>query len=137
VKVGQLAIAIGNPHGLTDSMTLGIISQIGRLFPTGYVSGGLGGFYEADIIQTDALINPGNSGGPLLDMQGQVIGMNTFIYTGTGIGFAIPSNSIQRIVPALIQNGSYSHPWLGLYGDNMIPSISESFGSLETLKVYS
>jgi len=134
VKVGQLAIAIGNPLGFTNSMTLGIISQIGRIFPTGYVSGGLRGFYEADIIQTDASINPGNSGGPLLDTQGQVIGMNTFIYPTTGIGFAIPSNSMQRIVPALIQNGSYSHPWLGLYGDTMNPSISESFGLSRNFK---
>jgi S1-C subfamily serine protease len=118
VKVGQLAIAIGNPLGLTDSMTMGIISQIGRLFPAAELPGGLGGFAEADIIQTDALINPGNSGGPLLDIQGQVIGMNTFTRTErglpTGIGFGIPSNSIQHIVPALIQYGSYSHPWLGL-----------------------
>ncbi|MGC1928352.1 MAG: trypsin-like peptidase domain-containing protein [Candidatus Nitrosopolaris sp.] len=140
VRVGQLAIAVGNPLGsLTDSMTLGIISQVGRLFPAGAgVFGGLGGFSEADIIQTDALINPGNSGGPLLDMQGQVIGMNTFTAEPgglpTGIGFAIPSNSIQRIVPALIQNGSYSHPWLGLYGDSLNPDTSQSFGLPRTFK---
>jgi S1-C subfamily serine protease len=134
VKVGQLAIAIGNPLGFTNSMTLGIISQIGRLFPAAELPGGLGGFYEADIIQTDAAINHGNSGGPLLDMQGQVIGMNTFsprtsagTYS-TGIGFAIPSNSIQRIVPALIQNGSYSHPWLGLIVYSMNPDIAERIG---------
>ena len=96
-------------------MTTGIVSQIGRLLPNQDT-----GFSIPNGIQTDAAINPGNSGGPLLNMQGQVVGMNTAILSGTGgfsgLGFAIPSNIIIRIVPTLIQKGSYHHPWLGISG---------------------
>ena len=105
LEVGDQVIAIGNPFGLSDTMTTGIVSGIGRLLPGA-------GFSIPNTIQTDAPINPGNSGGPLLNMQGQVIGMNTAILSGTdtfsGIGFAIPSNTITKIVPSLIEKGSLS-----------------------------
>ncbi|MGC2385406.1 MAG: trypsin-like peptidase domain-containing protein [Nitrososphaeraceae archaeon] len=120
LQVGQQVIAIGNPFGLSGSMTTGIISQIARLLPNPDT-----GYSIANTIQTNAAINPGNSGGPLLNMQGQVIGMNTAIIsdsgTYSGVGFAIPSDDIARVVPKLIQNGSYSHPWLGIAGGK-IPS---------------
>ena len=118
LEVGQQIIAIGNPFGLSDSMTTGIVSALGRLLPNQNV-----GFSIPDIIQVDAAINPGNSGGPLLNLQGQVVGINTAISTSTGdfsgVGFAIPSNSIERIVPILIKYGSYQHPFLGISGRTM------------------
>jgi S1-C subfamily serine protease len=127
LEVGQQVIAIGNPFGLSDTMTHGIVSQIGRLLPNENV-----GFSIPDVIQVDAPINPGNSGGPLLNMQGKVIGMNTAIKTNTGdfsgIGFAIPSNSILRIVPGLIKDGKYSHPWLGIAGTSMNPDVALANG---------
>jgi S1-C subfamily serine protease len=123
LQVGQQVIAIGNPFGLSDTMTHGIISQTGRLLPNENV-----GFSMPDIIQVDAPINPGNSGGPLLNMQGEVIGMNTAINTNTGefsgVGFAIPSNSILRVVPQLIKTGTYSHPWLGIAGTSLSPDVA-------------
>ena len=123
LQVGQQVIAIGNPFGLSDTMTHGIISQTGRLLPNENV-----GFSIPDIIQVDAPINPGNSGGPLLNMQGEVIGMNTAINTSTGefsgVGFAIPSNSILRVVPQLIKTGTYSHPWLGIAGTSLSPDVA-------------
>ncbi len=120
---GQQVIAIGNPFGLSDTMTAGIVSAVGRLMPNENV-----GYSIPDVIQVDAAINPGNSGGPLLNMQGEVIGMNTAIKTNTGdfsgIGFAIPSNTIERIVPVLIKTGTYQHPYLGISGRTMDPDIS-------------
>src|ERR671931_416143 len=131
LEVGQQVIAIGNPFGLSDSMTTGIISQMQRLLPADSNSVG-GGFSIPNTIQTDATINPGNSGGPLLNMQGQVIGMNTAISSSTGdfagVGFAIPSNTITRIVPSLLQKGTYSHPWLGISGVSITPDIAQSIG---------
>jgi len=113
VGVGDMVIAIGNPFGLSDTMTTGIVSGIDRSVP-------YGGFLIPNAIQTDAPINPGNSGGPLLDTRGKMIGMNTAILSGTnafsGIGFAIPSNTITKIVPILIQKGYYPH---GTYGAMM------------------
>ena len=94
-------------------MTSGIVSQIGRLLPTQD-----SGFSIPDVIQTDAAINPGNSGGPLLNMKGQVIGINTAIQSisgeFSGIGFAVPSNTALKIVPSLIEDGEYRHPWIGI-----------------------
>src|SRR5690242_14224246 len=115
LEVGDQVIAIGNPFGLTDTLTTGIVSGIGRLLP----SEGAAGFSIPNAIQTDAPINPGNSGGPLLNIQGQVVGINTAIFSGTGqgfsgIGFAVPSNAITKIVPTLIQKGTYPHPYLGV-----------------------
>ena len=133
IQVGQQVIAIGNPFGLSDTMTTGIVSAIGRLLPNENV-----GYSIPDIIQVDAAINPGNSGGPLLNLQGEVIGMNTAISTNTGdfsgVGFAIPSNSIERIAPVLIKNGTYQHPYLGIAGRTMDPDISLANGLARNFK---
>jgi S1-C subfamily serine protease len=115
MEVGDPVIAVGNPFGLSDTMTIGIVSQIGRLLP----SSGLG-FSIPNAIQTDAAINPGNSGGPLLNIKGQVIGINTAGISASeqggfsGVGFAISSNTIMRIVPILIEKGHYIHLTLAL-----------------------
>lgn len=115
--VGQRVVAIGNPFGLTGSMTVGIISAVGRRLDTGASSTG-GSFSNPLIIQTDAAINPGNSGGPLLDSHGRVIGINTAIRSATGvntgIGFAVPVNTIKRIVPQLVEDGTVDYPYLGI-----------------------
>ncbi|MEZ4732761.1 MAG: trypsin-like peptidase domain-containing protein [Caldilineaceae bacterium] len=116
VQVGDWAIAIGNPFGLGGSMTLGIISALGRVIPSG-----VAGFSIPQAIQTDAAINPGNSGGPLLNLAGQVIGVNAQIRTGgemanSGVGFAIPANVVRQVVPVLIAQGSYQWPWAGIQG---------------------
>lgn len=120
VKVGQLAVAIGNPFGQTWTMTRGIVSAVGRV-----IQSGLSRFSIPEVIQTDAAINPGNSGGPLLNSRGEVIGMNTMIISQTGsssgIGFAVPSNIIAKVVPALISKGSYAYPWLGITGRDLLP----------------
>ncbi|MDQ3984149.1 MAG: trypsin-like peptidase domain-containing protein, partial [Thermoproteota archaeon] len=131
LEVGEQVIAIGNPFGLAGTMTTGIISNAERLLPIG----GLG-FSIPNAIQTDALINPGNSGGPLLNMKGQVIGMNTATFMSdtsgfSGIGLAIPSNAITRIVPALIEKGNYTHPWLGLTAATLTSDLAESVEGLE------
>ena len=127
LEVGEQVIAIGNPFGLAGTMTTGIISQTGRLLPDPQT-----GFSIPNAIQTDAIINPGNSGGPLLNMNGQVIGINTAGLFGSGIGFAIPSNAITRIVPALIEKGNYTHPWLGLTSATLTSDLAESVEGLET-----
>lgn len=115
LRIGDPVAAIGNPFGLSGSITSGIVSQVGRLLDPPNSS-----FSIPNVIQTDTPINPGNSGGPLLDMQGQVIGINTAIQSETGefsgVGFAIPSDTMKRIVPVLIQTGHYEHPWLGITG---------------------
>jgi S1-C subfamily serine protease len=127
LQVGQQVIALGNPFGLSDTMTTGIVSQVGRLLPNPDT-----GFSIPNGIQTDAPINPGNSGGPLLNAEGHVVGLNTAISTSTGefsgIGFAIPSNAIIKEVPRLIQPGTYSHPWLGIAGGAVTPDIVQSSG---------
>ena len=126
---GDPVIAIGNPFGLSDTMTTGIVSQIGRLLPA---SGA--GFSIPDVIQTDAPINPGNSGGPLLNMQGQVVGINTAITSDTGtfsgIAFAIPSSTITRIVPTLIEKGNYTHPYIGLTGATLTSDLAQTINNL-------
>jgi S1-C subfamily serine protease len=127
LEVGQQIIAIGNPFGLSNTMTTGIVSQVGRLLPNRDA-----GYSIPGVIQTDAAINPGNSGGPMLNLEGQVIGINTAIQSTTGefsgIGFAVPSNTIKRLVPALIQDGKYSHPWLGVSGTSLTPDIAKQIG---------
>ena len=124
VQVGQWAIAIGNPFGLERTVTRGIVSALGRVFPQE------SGFSIANLIQTDAAINPGNSGGPLLDLRGRVIGVNTMIVSETGasagLGFAIPVNIVKKVVPALIKDGSYAHPWLGIRGYTITPELVEA-----------
>ncbi len=119
VRVGERAIAIGNPFGLASSMTAGIVSGLGRQLPSAELIGNAGvSFNNPSIIQVDADINPGNSGGPLLNSHGQVIGVNTAIRTETGIfegvGFAVPSQTVQRVVPELIENGRVDYSWLGI-----------------------
>ncbi|HEU4325708.1 MAG TPA: trypsin-like peptidase domain-containing protein [Roseiflexaceae bacterium] len=117
VRVGQLTVAIGNPLGKDRTVTTGIISAIGRTIDES-AEANAPGYAIGGAIQTDASINPGNSGGPLLDRQARLIGMNTAILTrsgtSSGIGFAIPVNLIKKVVPALIADGRYDHPYLGV-----------------------
>jgi 2-alkenal reductase len=133
IKVGQLAIAIGNPFGEQNTMTTGIISAVSRSLPVGNRLAMQGPtFTIPDIIQTDAPINPGNSGGVLLNVQGQVIGVTSAIEsrsgTSSGIGFAIPSAIVRKVVPALITTGRFDHPYLGISGTTLIPPLSQAMG---------
>ena len=175
LRVGQQVVAIGNPFGLSGSMTEGIVSGLGRLIPSSEderlprtpedapappadpsIPGPppsnegppsfppsipdedarntvrMGSFSIPDVVQTDAPINPGNSGGPLLDLRGNVIGMNTAIFSSTGesagVGFAIPSNTVNKVVPSLISSGVYQHPWLGISGTDITPEIARVLG---------
>lgn len=120
VRVGQRAIAIGNPFGLASSMTVGIVSGLGRQLPSAVLidSAAIGGFQNPSIIQVDADINPGNSGGPLLNSAGELIGVNTAIRTESGVfegvGFAVPSNTVRRVVPELIENRRVDYAWIGI-----------------------
>lgn len=117
LRVGQRVLAIGNPFGLQGTLTTGVISSLGRTMRAA------NGRLMRGIIQTDAPINPGNSGGPLLNTRGEMIGINTAIFTPTGgsvgIGFAIPVNTAKRVVPQLIAKGYVSHPWLGIIGQEL------------------
>lgn len=145
LRVGEQVVAIGNPFGLSGSMTEGIISGLGRMLPSAereeesdIIPSDLDsptGFLIPDIIQTDAPINPGNSGGPLLNTQGEVIGINTAIFSTTGasagIGFAIPSNTVKKVTPSLITKGTYQHPYLGIVGTDITPEIAEVLGLAE------
>jgi 2-alkenal reductase len=128
VDVGDWVVAIGNPFQLGGSMTLGIVSAVGRTIPSGATP-----FSIPQAIQTDAAINPGNSGGPLLDLDGRVIGVNAQIATGgvqanAGVGFAIPVDVVKRVLPALIEAGSYDWPWLGVDGTDVNLLIQEANG---------
>ena len=131
LKVGEKIVAIGNPFGLSGSMTSGIVSQIGRLLPQE------SGYSIPDVIQTDAAINPGNSGGPLINMKGEVVGINTAIQSITGefsgIGFAVPSNTVKKIVPVLIEDGEFKHPWMGISGTDVDPELAD-FRELKSSK---
>lgn len=132
--VGEQVIALGNPFGLADTMTAGIVSAVGRQMEA------TGRYAIVDVVQTDAAINPGNSGGPLLNMKGEVVGMNTAILSETrqfsGIGFAIPSDTVDREVPYLIENGEYVHPYLGISGppSGLTPSINKEMGLDESTR---
>jgi len=125
LRVGQLVVAIGNPFGLDTTMTFGIISALERVIrsPDGRFVGGA--------IQTDASINPGNSGGPLLDLTGRVIGVNSQIISpvraSAGLGFAIPANTVARVVPQLIATGRFPHPYLGFEGFGVTPELVQLF----------
>ena len=124
VKVGQTVVAIGNPFGYSGTMTVGIVSALGRTLESEHLTQDGSYFTAGDMIQTDAAINPGNSGGPLLNMNGEVIGVNRAIISGSsvvgsvptssGIGFAISVNIVKKVVPALIQNGVFDYPYLGI-----------------------
>ena len=120
LRVGDQVVAIGNPFGLESSMTTGIVSQIGRL-----LSVDERGFSIPNAIQTDALINPGNSGGPLLNMKGEVIGVNTAGIFPGGIGLAVPSNTVLKIIPVLMEEKNYTHPWLGVTGNTLTADIAK------------
>ncbi len=127
MKPGDLVAAIGNPLSQTGTMTQGIISAVGRSYA---VETGVDGSYTIpDVIQTDASINPGNSGGVLINLDGEVIGVpmafSSYSYSSAGIGYAIPSNLVKRVVPALIENGEYDHPWLGVSGTSLTPDVNE------------
>jgi putative serine protease PepD len=124
LQVGQMAIAIGNPFGLDRTVTRGVVSSVGRTLRSDV------GRQIRGIIQTDAPINPGNSGGPLLNSRGEVIGINSAIYTpsggSVGIGFAIPVNTAKRLLPQLIAKGRISHPWLGISGLDITPEVAKA-----------
>ncbi len=130
IRVGQTVVAIGNPYGLTSTMTVGIVSARGRTLESIRQTGSGNFFSAGDLIQTDATINPGNSGGPLLNLSGEVIGINRAIQTGgsltatvsnTGIGFAVSSNILSMVIPALTRGETYSYPYLGL---SSLPSLT-------------
>lgn len=128
VQVGQTVLAIGNPFGLNGTLTRGIVSALGRSIPA------LTPFSIPQSIQTDAPINPGNSGGPLLNLQGEVIGVNAQIetsnedITNSGVGFAIPVNIVARVAPTLIEQGSIEWAWLGVRGGSLTPTIAQAMG---------
>ncbi|MBI1297222.1 PDZ domain-containing protein [bacterium] len=128
--VGYYTLALGSPFGLAGSMTQGIVSAIGRSFPVGDPLQGGSTYSLPDVIQTDAAINPGNSGGPLLNLNGEVIGVNFAIRSevraNAGVGFAIPVSIVRRVVPALITDGAYAYPFLGLGGSTINPQIAEA-----------
>ena len=134
VKVGQFAIAIGNPFGLESSMTVGIVSGLGRSLPANSSTNSSTGLSYSipDVIQTDAPINPGNSGGVLLNDGGQVVGVTSAIESSTnsnaGIGFVIPSNIVKRVVPALIVDGKYQHAYLGITGTTLTSDLASQMG---------
>jgi len=124
LQVGQMAIAIGNPFGLDRTVTRGVVSSVGRTLRSEW------GRQIRGVIQTDAPINPGNSGGPLLNSRGEVIGINSAIYTpsggSVGIGFAIPVNTAKRLLPQLIAKGRVSHPWMGISGLDITPEVAKA-----------
>jgi serine protease Do len=147
LKIGQPVAAVGSPFGLSGSITEGIISGLGRSLPSSVPQDPTipqldvpslpppPAFSIPDIIQTDAAINPGNSGGPLLNMRGEVVGINTAIFSNTGsysgVGFAIPSNMIKKVIPSLIKTQSYMHPYIGITGLDITPEIAEAMGLQE------
>ncbi len=131
VKVGELAVAIGNPFTLSGSMTVGIVSGLNRTLPSDNTSSSNSQAYQIpDIIQTDASINPGNSGGVLVDIQGNVIGVTSAIespvQSSSGVGFVIPSTLVSKVVPSLISTGKYLHSWMGISGVSLDPDISQA-----------
>jgi serine protease Do len=132
LKVGQMAIAIGNPYGLEGTMTVGIVSALGRSLPVDMQAASGGSYTIPDVVQTDAPINPGNSGGVLLNDLGQVIGVTSAIESASGanagIGFAIPVNIVQKIIPELMKNGSYQHPYLGISGVTLSSAMAKEMG---------
>lgn len=124
LEVGDPVIAIGNPYGLDNTMTTGIVSQVGRA-----VQAPVGGYSIPDVVQTDAALNPGNSGGPLFNIRGQVVGV-TFGGIPGGINFAIPSDILTHIIPVLIDKGNYTHPYLGLKVASLTSDLTSQVGNL-------
>jgi len=121
IEVGNWVIAIGNPYGFDHTVTVGVISAKGRPVP-------VEGRYYKNLLQTDAAINPGNSGGPLLDLQGDVVGINTAVAQAQGIGFAIPTSTVNGVLDDLKQKGKVIRPWLGIQMHDLTPDIAEYFG---------
>jgi S1-C subfamily serine protease len=123
LRVGQFVVAIGNPYGLEQTLTTGVVSALGRV-----IEGAEDGSFIGEAIQTDAAINPGNSGGPLLNLQGHVVGVNSQIISpsgaSSGIGFAVSANTVRRVVPQLIAQGYYAHPWLGIDTVDLTSSVT-------------
>ncbi len=147
LRVGTPVVAIGNPFGLSSTMTLGIVSGLGRTLDSERASPGGGVFSAADLIQTDAAVNPGNSGGPLLDLQGYVVGVNRAIRStsvttsgdvvNSGVGFAISVNVIRRVLPSLIEKGAYDYPYIGINGmSEMHLAEQEALGLPQSSGVY-
>jgi S1-C subfamily serine protease len=126
LRVGQFVVAIGNPFGLEQTLTVGVISALGRVIQSPEDSRFIG-----EAIQTDAAINPGNSGGPLLDLKGRVIGVNSQIISpsqaSAGVGFAVSASTVQRVVPELVSRGYYPHPWLGAQMLPLTPALAKVF----------
>jgi serine protease Do len=134
-KVGQFVVAIGNPFGLENTMTFGIVSAIGRSIPANGDSSGISGqpsYTIPDVIQTDAPVNPGNSGGVLLDLDGKLLGVPSQIESpvraSAGVGFAIPVAIVNNVVPALINQGTVEHPWIGISGGTLTPELAQAMG---------
>jgi len=123
VQVGQIVVALGNPYGLQNSMSTGIVSGLGRMLPANSQGSNGVSYSIPDMIQTDAAINPGNSGGPLVNLEGQVIGVNSAIESpvqaNSGVGYSIPSSIVLQVVPQLIKNGKVEHPYLGISGGTL------------------
>ncbi len=147
VRVGQTVVAIGNPFNFRGTMTVGIVSGLGRTMESLHDAPGGGVFSAGDIIQTDAAINPGNSGGPLLNLNGEVIGVNRAIFTtnfsstgeplNSGLGFAISINIVKRVVPHLIAEGKYDYPYVGINSiDNLSLLQKEALGLERSIGVY-
>jgi S1-C subfamily serine protease len=138
LMVGEPVYAIGNPFGLSSSMTAGIVSQVGRVLRLGDlgVPPPRGNYSIVDVIQFDAAVNPGNSGGPLLNSWGLVVGVTFAIETAEnevrgfiGIGYAVPSDTVNRVIPSLISTGEYHHPWVGVEVTDMTPEIADEMGT--------
>jgi serine protease Do len=134
-KVGQFVVAIGNPFGLENTMTFGIISAIGRSIPASGESSLLSSqpsYTIPDVIQTDAPVNPGNSGGVLLDLDGNLLGVPSQIESpvraSAGVGFAIPAAIVKQVVPTLIETGEFEHAWIGISGGTLTPELAEAMG---------
>lgn len=131
LRVGQSAVALGNPFGQDFSMTNGIVSAVGRLLPSGFQR-----FSIPSVIQTDAAINPGNSGGPLLDIDGRVIGINTQIRSesgsSSGVGFAVPVDLVKRVVPNLIENGEHNYSFIGITGTELTNALRDGLNVANT-----
>ena len=130
LRVGQFVAAIGNPFGLEQTLTTGVVSALGRVIQSPENNRFIG-----EAIQTDAAINPGNSGGPLLDLKGRVIGVNSQIISpsgaSSGVGFAVSANTVRRVAPELIARGEYPHPWLGTQTLNLSPATAKVFREAE------
>ena len=147
LQVGQTVVAIGNPFGLNSTMTVGIVSALGRTLDSMHSTSSGGVFTAGDIIQTDAAINPGNSGGPLFNLNGEVIGINRAIRTvnstdtgeplNSGIGFAVSVNIVKRVVPGLIKDGFYDYPYMGVSSmDNLSLTVIEALGLKSQVGAY-